>query len=237
MTPPFKGFQEMDHKAEVQDQPAGEVVEAGISNLRVMYRCGGISLPLSLTLTVPTSKRGVHMSRLVGAVLRNSSGSALEDALRAMCREVDSTQDGCRIRAELQYPVDDQFMEITVALKASGPIEYTFKKHGITSCPCSREECGIGHMQRSYLIVSITSRGTLDFLEVAGKLDSCFSATLSEHLKRHQEASKIMEAQGKPRFVEDLVRECHILFPESDRIEAGSLESIHSHDAIAYWVR
>jgi GTP cyclohydrolase FolE2 len=227
----------MSHRTEVQDQPASGIVEAGISNLRVMYKCGGISLPLTLTLTVPTARRGVHMSRLVGAVLRNSQGSILEDALRAMCREVDSTQDGCRVKAELQYPIEDQFMEIMVALNSSGPIRYTFKKYGITSCPCSKEECGIGHMQRSYLTVSLASACPLDFVEVAGKLDSCFSATLSEHLKRHQEASKIIQAQGKPRFVEDLVRECLKLFPQSDHIEARSLESIHSHDAIAYWMR
>jgi GTP cyclohydrolase FolE2 len=227
----------MGRKIEVQDQPASEVVEAGISNLRVMYKCRNISIPLNLTMTVPTKKRGVHMSRLVGAILRNSNGSVLEDALRSMCREVDSTQGGCRVRAELQYPIEDQFMEIILTLCASGPINYTFGKYGITSCPCSREECGIGHMQRSYLEVSIKSEHALDFLEVAGKLDSCFSATLSEHLRRHQEVTKIMEAQGRPRFVEDLVRECHNLFPESDRIEARSLESIHSHDAIAYWTR
>lgn len=225
----------LGQKVEVQDQPADEVVEAGISNLKVMYKCGGLSLPITLTVTVPIEKRGVHMSRLVGAVLRNNSGNALEDALRAMCREVDTTQKGCMVRGELQYPVGDQFMDIILTLSSSGPIMYTFGKYGITSCPCSKEECGIGHMQRSYLAVSLTSEYPLDFFEVAEKLDSCFSATLSEHLRRHQEASKIIEAQEKPRFVEDLVRECHRLFPKSNRIEAKSLESIHSHDAIAYW--
>lgn len=227
----------MVKRSELQDQPATVVVEAGISNLRVIYKCGSMSIPMTLTLTVPTSKRGVHMSRLVGAVLKNSQGGILEDALRATCKDVDSTQGGCRVRANLQYPIGDQFMGITMVLKASGPILYTFKKYGITSCPCSKEECGIGHMQRSFIAVRMESATPIDFVEVAGKLDSCFSATLSEHLKRDQEASKIMLAQGKPRFVEDLVRECLKLFPQSEYIEARSLESIHNHDAVAFWVR
>jgi len=65
-------------------------------------------------------------------------------------------------------------------------------------------------------------------------IDSCFSATLSEHLKRDEETSKIMEDQHKPRFVENLVRECHRLFLNADYIEARSLESSQPHDAIAY---
>jgi GTP cyclohydrolase FolE2 len=222
---------------EVQDQPGGQAVEAGISNLRIMYKGGSLSLPVTLTLTVPTVKRGVHMSRLVGAVLRNSQGALLEDALRKMCSEVDATQGGCTVRAEVQYPVDDQFMDIALIINAYGPIDYTFKKFGITACPCSREECGIGHMQRSSITLKLASETPLDFMAVASKLDSCFSATLSEHLKRHQEASKIMQAQSKPRFVEDLVRECLKIFPQSRHIEARSLESIHSHDAVAFYTR
>jgi GTP cyclohydrolase FolE2 len=72
---------------------------------------------------------------------------------------------------------------------------------------------------------------------VAKKLDSCFSAQLSEHLKRDEEASRILEAQSRSRFVEDLVRECLKLFPSAQFIEARSFESIHAHDAIAFWRR
>jgi len=227
----------MERRIEVQDQPGGQAVEAGISNLRIMYKSGTISLPVVLTVTVPTVKRGVHMSRLVGAVPRNSHGGLLEDALRNMCREVDATQEGCRIRAEFQYPVEDQFMDIALTLNASGPIDYTFRKLGTTACPCSREECSIGHMQRSSLSINLRSDSPLDFVQVAAQLDSCFSSTLSEHLKRHQEVTKIVQAQSRPRFVEDLVRECLSLFPQSTHIEARSLESIHSHDAVAYYSR
>jgi len=220
---------------EVQDQPAENTVEAGITNLRVIYRCGELSFPITLTMTVPTRRRGVHMSRLVGAVLKNKEGKNIEDALRAMCRDVDSTQDGCDVVCDFQYPVGDQFMDVTVRLRRGGPLRYSFRKQGITACPCSKVECGIGHMQRSSIYVELQSGSVLDFLEVAAKLDSCFSANLSEHLKRSQEAIKIMEAQERPRFVEDMVRECLKLFPAADFIEARSQESIHAHDAIAFW--
>jgi GTP cyclohydrolase FolE2 len=224
-------------RKEVQDELAEIPVKAGISNLRTIYRCGGLVFPIALTVTVPTNRRGAHMSRLVGAVLNNTEGRTIEDALRRVCREVDATQVGCRVKCEFSYPFEDQFMEVSIELEATGGIKYAFTKHGITACPCSKEECGIGHMQRSCIRLEMSSKSVIDFVEVAKKLDSCFSARLSEHLKRDEEASKILEAQGKPRFVEDLVRECLKLFPSAKFIEAKSFESIHAHDAIAFWRR
>jgi GTP cyclohydrolase FolE2 len=226
-----------ENTREVQDQPADNTVEAGITGLNTIYKCGSLAFPISLTVTVPTKRRGVHMSRLVGAVLKNTEGRNIEDALRAICREVDSTQDGCKVKCEFEYPIGDQFMGVSVQIKGAGAIRYSFRKLGITACPCSKEMCGIGHMQRSSLRVEVQSDNVIDFIEVASKLDSCFSATLSEQLKRNEEASKILAAQEKPRFVEDLVRACLKLFPSADFIEARSQESIHAHDAMAFWRR
>jgi len=224
-------------KVELQDEPADGILNAGICGLRTVYKCGGLSFPIALTVTVPTRKRGVHMSRLVGAVLRNTEGRNIEDALRAICREVNRTQAGCTVSCRFEYPIGDQFMGISVELKETGPINYAFKKRGITSCPCSKDLCGIGHMQRAHLAIRISSEDVLDFIDVGQRMDGCFSATLSEHLKRNEEASKILAAQAKPRFVEDLVRTCKEEFPGASYIKARSLESIHSHDAIAFWMK
>ncbi len=224
-------------EVEVQDEPADFKVNAGVSGLKTIYRCGGLVFPITLSVTVPTERRGVHMSRLVGAVLNNTQGRNIEDALRAMCREVNATQQGCRVKCEFNYPVGDQFMETSVELEESGPIEYSFKKYGVAACPCSKRLCGIGHTQRAYISVQLKSEKIVDFLQVAARIDSCFSATLSEQLKRDEEAKKITEAQIRPRFVEDLVRECIKNFPDADRVEARSFESIHAHDAISYWTR
>jgi hypothetical protein len=38
-------------------------------------------------------------------------------------------------------------------------------------------------------------------MEVASKLNSCFSVTFSEHMERHQWASKIVEARPKPKMM------------------------------------
>uniref|UniRef100_A0A7C3IT03 GTP cyclohydrolase I FolE2 n=1 Tax=Candidatus Methanomethylicus mesodigestus TaxID=1867258 RepID=A0A7C3IT03_9CREN len=227
----------MPHDPELQDSPADNIIEAGICNLRVMYKCGQLSFPVCLTLTVRTNLRGVHMSRLVGAVLRNGQGGAIEDTLRSICRDVNRTQKGCVVKCEFQYPVGDQFMGVSVKVEESGPIKYAFSKDGIAACPCSKKTCGIAHMQRATLRLSLSSLQIIDFRDVSKKLDSCFSASLTEHLKRDEEAAKILDAQNAPRFVEDLVRECLKLFPQANRIEAQSYESIHSHDAIAYWDR
>ncbi len=226
---------DMPPKRELQDEPADGIVNAGICGMRTIYKCGGLSFPISLTVTVPTQKRGAHMSRLVGAVLRNTEGRNIEDALRAICREVNATQNGCTVMCKFEYPIGDQFMAVSVELSEHGAIKYAFKKQGITACPCSKDICGIGHMQRAYLLIKVSSDEVMDFINVGRRLDGCFSATMSEHLKRNEEASKILAAQKNPRFVEDLVRASKVAFPGARYIEAKSLESIHSHDAIAFW--
>ena len=75
----------------------------------------------------------------------------------------------------------------------------------------------------------------LDFEEVALKMGECFSTTPIEFLRRPHEAEKILEAQANPKFVEDIVRECLKKFPNANKIEARSFESIHAHDASAVW--
>ena len=54
-------------------------------------------------------------------------------------------------------------------------------------------------------------------------------------IRRRFRAFIIDEAQDNSKFVEDVVRDCLKRFPNAKYIHAQSLESIHSHDAIASW--
>jgi GTP cyclohydrolase FolE2 len=150
---------------------------------------------------------------------------------------VNKTQPGCRIICQIHYPHRDQFMPITIRMGERGKIRYTFQRTGITACPCSKQMVGVGHMQRTVLKMRMESDGIQDFDEVAEKMGECFSTVPEEHLKREDEGQKIMEAQERPRFAEDVVRECLKRFSNTTWIEARSLESIHLHDAIAFWSR
>ena len=105
----------------------------------------------------------------------------------------------------------------------------------MTSFLCSKKMKGIGHMQRAEVTLILKSKKPLDAMAVVGRTTECFSASPKEHMKRLEEAKKILEAQANPRFAEDLVRECVRRFPNALFVSGRCFESIHAHDAIATW--
>ena len=90
-------------------------------------------------------------------------------------------------------------------------------------------------MQRTVLKLKLSDTSIVNFDETALDLSACFSTTLEEFLNRPDEAKKIIEAQENSKFVEDVVRDCKKRFPHAKYINATSLESIHSHNTVAYW--
>jgi GTP cyclohydrolase FolE2 len=225
----------IDATADVQSEPSKLPVDSGISNLRVLSTSGNIRMPVDLSIQTSTGMhRGVHMSRLVKAANgRKSRG--MEQWLRWICREVNKTQPGSSITASFELPYDDQFAKLTMRATERGAITYRFIVDGMTACPCSRKMIGIGHMQRAQLILVLKSGKPLDPVKVVGRIAECFSATPTEHMKRLEEAKKILEAQINPKFAEDLVRECTSRFPNASYVSGRCFESIHAHDAVATW--
>jgi len=174
------------------------------------------------------------MSRLVKAANGRRPGS-MEQWLRWICGEVNRTQSGSSVTATFDLPYDDQFAKITMRATQRGAVTYQYVVEGMTACPCSKKMIGIGHMQRAQLTVVLKSEKALDSMSVVGRIAECFSASPKEHMKRLEEAKKILEAQANPRFAEDLVRECVNRFPNALFVSSRCFESIHAHDAIAAW--
>jgi GTP cyclohydrolase FolE2 len=223
---------------DVHEEYAEVNVLGGVSNLIHMHKGNGWKIPITYSVLVPTqNRRGVHMSRLVSAIQRNSENERIEYSMKDICKDVNRTQPGCRIICEIQYSYQDQFIPITIKMREKGSIQYIFRRTGITACPCSKVMVGIGHMQRAELTLKMVSRKIQDFDNVAKKMGACFSTIPKAHLKREDEGEKIQEAQSKPKFAEDVVRECLTSFSIAISIEVRSFESIHIHDAIAYWSR
>jgi GTP cyclohydrolase I len=221
---------------DVHEEYAEINVLGGVGSLTHIHKGLDWMLPVKYSILVPTNnRRGVHMSRLVAAAQKNVVGDRIEHSMRQICEEVNRTQPGCRIICEIQYPYEDQFMPIKIMLREKGDINYTFQRTGITACPCSKQLVGVGHMQRSVVKMNIESSKIEDFGDVAEQMGECFSTVPEEHLKRKDEGEKIVEAQENPKFAEDVVRECLKRFPQAISIKVKSLESIHLHDAIAYW--
>ncbi|HLI46212.1 MAG TPA: GTP cyclohydrolase, FolE2/MptA family [Geobacterales bacterium] len=226
---------------DIHEEHKDSVVYAGVTNLNVLMKLRDMRLPVNLTILVPTNKRGVHMSRLIGAVKKVSNDDDyIEDLLRKICEEINRLHGSeCKIIAKFDYPLkhSDQFLKVKVELGSKGSIKYVFKLLGITACPCSKEITGIGHMQRAMLIIDIESTTILDFDDVASKMAECFSSVPAEYLKRLDEAKLILKSQENPRFVEDVVREALKRFSMANKIMCRAYESIHSHDAFAMWYR
>jgi GTP cyclohydrolase FolE2 len=221
--------------ADVQQEPSPIAVNAGVANLRVLYKDGSISMPVSLAIQTSTGlHRGVHMSRLVKAANgRRSKG--MEEWLRWICLEVNKTQPGSEVTCSYELPYEDQFAKITMRSTERGAFTYQFTVQGMTACPCSKKMIGVGHMQRAEISLITKSRRPLDAPSTVQKIAECFSASPKEEMKRLDEAKKILEAQDNPRFAEDLVRECVRRFPNALFVSGRCFESIHAHDAIASW--
>jgi len=225
----------IDATADVQSESSRFPVDAGISNLRVLYTSGKLSMPVQLSIQTSTGfHRGVHMSRLVKAAnARKAEG--MEEWLRWIAGEVNKTQPGSTVTCTYELPYEDRFARVTIRTTERGAPTYRFAVDGMTACPCSRKMIGIGHMQRAELALVLKGRKALDPMQVVERISECFSASPKEELKRLEEAKKILEAQANPRFAEDLVRECVGRFPNALFVTARCFESIHLHDAVATW--
>ena len=225
----------IDATADVQSETSKLPVEAGIAKLRVFSTAGNIRMPVELAVQTSTGlHRGVHMSRLVRAASSHRSRS-MERWLRWICGEVNRTQPGSSVTASFELPYEDQFARVTMKATQRGAVTYMFVVEGMTACPCSKKMIGIGHMQRAQITLVLKSEKPIDSMGVVGRVAECFSASPKEHMKRLEEAKKIMEAQANPRFAEDLVRECVSRFPNALFVGSRCFESIHAHDAIATW--
>lgn len=224
-------------EADVQSEYRTKNVFAGVESLRLMMKVGGYNLPVDVSVTTRTNRtRGVHMSRLVDAAFKNSEMKHVEDSMKKMIEDVEKTQGPAYISVRFDYPFRDIFVKVRISLKGR-TFTYFISAPGITACPCSREVAGIGHMQRAWLSIGISTRRYMDLEEAALKMLGCFSSTTAELMKRPEEGMKVLDSQANPKFVEDVVRDAAERFPEAFLIKARSEESIHMHDAVAYIYR
>ena len=227
--------QYIDTLTDTQNEPAALAIDAGVSDLKVLYHDGKVALPVNLSIQTSTGlHRGVHMSRLVQAASTHDSPDIVM-WLRRICRDVNATQPGSSVTCAFEFPYADQFIPVAIKTSQAGSVQYKFTAKGMTACPCSKKMIGVGHMQRAEIVMMVKARKPLDMLKLIDKMEECFSAVPTEKMKRTEEAKKILEAQDHARFAEDLVRECARRFPNAVYMRARCFESIHAHDAIATW--
>lgn len=223
---------------DIHEQTAKDLgILAGIGKFNVVIRSTRWTLFSEIELLVPVgAKRGVHMSRLVlpASVECESVEQFIDNTLKMV---LDKTGENAFIKMTFKFPWRDQFPLICIEGDGSSlEYAYSYTLLGTTACPCSKEFMGIGHMQKCALSVEFDATVPYPkFEDIFSIMDKCFSAALTEKLKRDEEAAKIVEAQTNAKFVEDVVRSAIETIPHLRYSRAESDESIHSHKAIAEW--
>ncbi|MCK4359369.1 MAG: GTP cyclohydrolase I FolE2 [Candidatus Cloacimonetes bacterium] len=113
-----------------------------------------------------------------------------------------------------------------------------------TLCPCSKEISKYGaHNQRAIITARLKfSEKPLWIEDVVSLLDSMGSCDIYPVLKRPDEKFVTETAFKNPKFVEDVVRDTALALDkiscvEGYSIKVTSFESIHAHNAVAYFKR
>ncbi len=208
---------------------------------------------VSLTVELPETHKGTHMSRFVE--LLNTNCPPLDHSgLRQVLFDLQQRLHTGRAQAEFIFPY---FMEKSAPVTgAVGLMDYNVSLTGeinaarlkvvttvsvpvTTLCPCSKAISVHGaHNQRGEVKFSVRSENGTTIEDLTAMAENSASSELYSLLKRPDEKAVTERAFLNPVFVEDLVRNLALqadAHPEIEwyRIEAENFESIHNHNAYA----
>lgn len=238
-----------------------ELSSVGISRLRYpteftdgTTRQGGIG-SFDVLVTLPSDRRGTHMSRMVQLVHEHLDSIDPRELPLFMKRvaarmDIDTAQVriALPIATNVVSPVSglDAFQASDLELDAtidSGTFTLTTTvTTQVTSlCPCSKTISDYGaHNQRSDVTVAVWGTEDEPYPVEAAKLvdliRSSGSCPVYPLVKRPDERAITMTAYDHPAFVEDMARDLSLELRSRNighAVSIRNLESIHSHDAVA----
>ena len=210
-----------------------------------------------ISVTLPHSYRGTHMSRFIEILSdysrRNILGVDIKGFLLDVCKKLESKS--AHVKFDFKYfinkkaPVSE--MEFPVAYDCSfqGDLneeDYNFilgvKVPITTLCPCSKEISKYSaHNQRTMVKVKVSYKDNemIWIEDLVEAIESCGSSQIYSILKRCDEKYVTETAYENPKFVEDVLRDVVGLLKENEKItfyevEVEAQESIHNHNAWAW---
>lgn len=206
----------------------------------------------SLSVDLPATVRGTHMSRFVEVVneLKSVSPKDLEDMMNKLEERLDAKAAFCKI--EFDYfihkpsPVTGIISPFDVKCcfeaEKKGDFKFLMEVAVPTStlCPCSKEISDFGaHNQRATVNIKIDMNKLVWIEDIVKIAEESASSPVYSLLKRKDEKFVTEMAYMNPRFVEDVVREAAVRLDSNQNIKwysvyAESIESIHNHNAFAY---
>jgi GTP cyclohydrolase I len=207
---------------------------------------------VSLSVNLPHSYRGTHMSRFV-EVLDRFKNEVSYQTLDLILIEIKRLLKAEESHIELSFPY---FMRkrapvsglesimsydcvISAELAHHLAISVRVEVPVHTLCPCSRELARVSaHNQRGVISISVGITKFVwieDLIEIA---EAAASSPVYSLLKREDEKYITEHAYDNPRFVEDVVREVALRLERLPdlryySVEAENMESIHNHNAYA----
>jgi GTP cyclohydrolase I len=255
------------HLPDMQEQPDTRrlrIDAVGIKDIRypLTIQVGERPVPvvamLSMTVSLPATRKGTHMSRFV-ELLEAQSRPLDHGGFKAVVLDMLARLDAADGTIEMRFPF---FVRKTAPVSGVQSLldyevcwrgavspdgEYRFAMRvtvpATSLCPCSKEISAYGaHNQRSHIGIQAELRDEVAIEELIGIAERSASCETYGLLKRADEKYVTERAYDNPRFVEDLVRDDALALDRDPRVdgytvEAENFESIHNHSAFARIVR
>jgi GTP cyclohydrolase FolE2 len=211
----------------------------------------------SMTVALPASTKGTHMSRFVEILEAHQAPldeARFRDMVVAMLARLDARAGSVEMAftyfRRKAAPVSgiESLLDYEAAWRGSiSPRgEYSFRMEvrvpATSLCPCSKEISAYGaHNQRSHITIDAEAEG-MSMDEIIGVAEASASCEVYGLLKRADEKFVTEMAYDNPKFVEDLVRDVAVALRRDPRVgayrvEAENFESIHNHSAFARLAR
>jgi GTP cyclohydrolase I len=207
---------------------------------------------VTLSVNLPHTSRGTHMSRLV-EVLDRFKNEVSYQSLDLILIEIKKTLDAEESHIELAFPFflrkkapvsgQESLMsyDCQIAATYTGHLEIATRVEVPvhTLCPCSKEIAEVSaHNQRGTVAITVGMTKFIwieDIIEIA---EASASSPVYALLKREDEKYITERAYDNPRFVEDVVREVALRLKtlpglRYHTVEVENFESIHNHSAYA----
>lgn len=242
--------------------PIDRVGIRGLSRPMMVLRMDGPAVPtvgaFSAFTDLGGSVRGTHMSRIAqraslwdGQVpCPSSAGEFLGDLISSLGALRGEMKVKFPFFLPKESPVTGMSGSIKLKVSVKATLDASSRDGGLgfwlsvatpvlTLCPCSKEISRFGaHNQRALVRIRVRSLKMIWIEELAALAEDNASSPLYPVLKRMDEQFVTERSYERPRFVEDLARDCAVALSKDPRVQGFSVkvtsfESIHQHDAVA----
>lgn len=220
--------------------------------LPLVLDAGPAIATLRLSVDLPGTQRGAHMSRFrkaIDTVPEGLAPHAFAAALARILLERHPYATRADVRLDVEAAVGDLVLPVRAhAREGAAPAPFpgsgtslSFRLWGSTVCPCAYAMSGdrYAHVQRAELAVELFDPA-LPLAELHALCATAFSAPVAMLLDRPAEKALVDRMFAHPRFVEDVAREAVAALASARagtaaRLSATAFESIHPYDCFGAW--